>query len=1589
MTKSFLANVKNNPIYVSNVRYIVKKLEFVTKCHFFKLFVMNCRKQLGIIAQGEDYKPPKIPLDCKRLFQNVHLRGYMRNLFRFLDMLPGTSNATIESYQKYVSDIIKYLLPEAPSKVVQQNVASDTVLYLKQGISYEVFFDAVIKYVALAIKSSQIQDLINKLFEILNHFNDCAPNTLIALNRQPSKLPLNYWSSLINAAGEIRPCFIVLGVNTQRSKLFEKVLADKTGALLLDIPNLINWPLRSPKVEEARVKLTQGGYITYKEAEEIIVECALSDEAKYRGWIIPSSFKKEIFDFHKLFESDAEMWQRCFLVDLDISLENLIDISNSRKFDPQDEKIISFLEPSSLLFVQRLKRREFVGRDIEPAEEEEKEETEENDDEEEEKEEKLMLYKAPNYSTPEETGDETNKPSEEEDGEQEARLLTLPEESVKQLTERFNKHKEEKAAFVFDNPHKHITIDATQSLKEMASIVCDHASIITPAVYPSPIIVNEEEEQEEPKFSPVGNKCVVALVDDKETVVGDTKIGVKFYGFTFYFKNEDYKKKFCQHPLDYLKEVYHTYHHRIVITGTDLSGKKSVAQKLSEFFDTPIVDYATVVEETKLRIPVVKEGETEDEEKTSEEMKSEEPSKEEDTKTEEDSKTTEEPTTTEEEPKTEEESKTSEEEEKKEKTGEEEEKKEKTGEEEEKKEEAPKPPKPEELPPVFTTGYITIMPSLDLESLKVFQQNEALAPEVFICLKMKSEPEFLLPRISAYMESQQVDPSQNEVHLKKYTKSIEKWSEKFNEFQEQAKEFNANFQIVDASLKLDEVFWNAAYLADPMLPRCEDVEGEPTFGYLGNFCPVTMKDKDLLQAGADTTATFMGANFAFADDAAMERFKAAPLAFLAPLPAVPPPRILIVGSRGSSKSSIAQAIGQEHNAPVFELPPNPEFKRVSEEEEEPDPEETTKKTLEPFFKMVMEKTDNQKLGWIIEGTPAHASAGQLLLDSGLKPDFVICLEQDEKWALTRNHHRLTDDEQIMTEEGEDSGTAKEVAATVAEVTARGEAVTIDTSRRFTSIMKMVKNALQRELLYRKSLFLSQLSQPLEEPVEALEKHVAFISQFGHYCPVCLHETGSLHLTDLSIACTFLGRAFFFDTNKDRQKFMDDPLTYVTQLRPPAFPFVPRVSVLGSPELAARLAESLQAELIRPRDVIARVAKHSTTFGAKIRKTLASGGAVDASIFKEALSAVLTRHDCQVRGFVLDGYPMKLSELFGMRTAGIMPSDIVVVKGDEQLIQHSIENFHNVIDVSEEKTTWMKLIKATERLNYNMNQRWESLLAIDEKRPYCVSALDVFPEMVERGLVEQFGHYCPITLVADNVAVANDHKDWENIVFFDGKAYHMRTAALRDAFLTSPTPFIYNWSGKKITIAKRDSESSLKPELEGYDVIELQKGNFIKGNDQLSAVVEGKKFIFENEDNLLEFCANSGRYITVKLPPHRPVAAPEGMTPTNQLPTVAFLEQSVGDVVTECIVELTERRPKIPGLTFEQSVFEYIATYIRAHAKNVGPLLHERFAHQMDEMNELVGLAQKLKESLETPVEMRNEEEHERLCKLWKEKNVKV
>ena len=564
-------------------------------------------------------------------------------------------------------------------------------------------------------------------------------------------------------------------------------------------------------------------------------------------------------------------------------------------------------------------------------------------------------------------------------------------------------------------------------------------------------------------------------------------------------------------------------------------------------------------------------------------------------------------------------------------------------------------------------------------------------------------------------------------------------------------------------------------------------------------------------------------------------------------------------------------------------------------------------------------------------------------------------------------------------------------------------------------MKYVNRLCEREPTLRQSILVSQScedvnSEPPEggeegEPedlavIAELKRGDSFLSQFGRYCPVCLSE-GRLVMTDLSIASRFLGRIFFFESEKHRRKFAKDPLSFVYQQRPPRYPSPPNICVIGSPELAEYISQQFDAELIKPRDVIARVAQHETAFGSRVRDILARGRPVDAEIFKIALKAVLSRQDCQIRGYVLDGFPTRLEELNTMCNAHLAPAEIVIVEGeigetkgpkiekaDESMIKFAMEEMHNVITIKNDGKIWKMGMECERIIRIREQERETAFLAMEEGRPFTIGALNISPKEVEENLSE-FGHFCPVAKVSNEITVRSAKVDWNNIVKYNGKFYHPSSSEMRRIFLESPVPFVVHWGNWQPDFANITANSSLstkKPEIEGYDIIELSRGHFIKGIPQMSCFYEDKWYWFTKKLHRDLFIKYTVKYSDIQLPAHRPVDQPPGQLHIQSMPTVAFLEQSVGNVVTECIVQLTLKRPKIPGETMEKSLNEYIAAYVKANIpeEKVGDLLHQRFVDQLNEIEEKVGLAAKLKQSLETPMEMRDEEEHERLCKLWEQ-----
>jgi hypothetical protein len=79
--------------------------------------------------------------------------------------------------------------------------------------------------------------------------------------------------------------------------------------------------------------------------------------------------------------------------------------------------------------------------------------------------------------------------------------------------------------------------------------------VLVPCAFPSPVVVTEEEEREEPKVSVLDETCVVTLVDEKGTVKRKAETSVTFYGFTSLFETTEKLETFCADPAKYLVEA--------------------------------------------------------------------------------------------------------------------------------------------------------------------------------------------------------------------------------------------------------------------------------------------------------------------------------------------------------------------------------------------------------------------------------------------------------------------------------------------------------------------------------------------------------------------------------------------------------------------------------------------------------------------------------------------------------------------------------------------------------------------------------------------------------------------------------------------------------------------------------------------------------------------------------------------------------------------------------------------------------------------------------------------------------------------------
>eukprot|EP01137_Pigoraptor_chileana_P032498 Opistho-2@21949 len=511
----------------------------------------------------------------------------------------------------------------------------------------------------------------------------------------------------------------------------------------------------------------------------------------------------------------------------------------------------------------------------------------------------------------------------------------------------------------------------------------------------------------------------------------------------------------------------------------------------------------------------------------------------------------------------------------------------------------------------------------------------------------------------------------------------------------------------------DVVLRNVIKAVNPFHPRAiakhsplSDIEDAVTpYGDTKHYCPVILRDLRLLKRGTEEfSVQYLDKTYHLSTEEAMEAFVLKPDTFLplATVPKIPPMRLVILGPRGSGKTTHGKRLGEELGIPWVPFHERFPETRAAEENEPPH----VANALKDFWNGAA----YAESGVVIEGFPKSTEEVSLMGEKNVIPDAVVILRLQSETAIRRLYKRTYEQELINREnrkkkaeaakaeaerageefdieqedaDDDETGAALEAKlrelitehndndlALLDEIRASFEelqvpVIEVNASRETRIVWSALRKAIAAYVEHRPSLL--ETVVPLESDIaESLVRsgHV-LPSKYGHWCPVELAEGLAiipLDKTRAPIAAKYRRHIYYFATNENREKFVVDPRKY-TKLPPPP-PMTPvRLAIVGPPKsgrttLAKRFSTDLRLTRLSAGEAIRTVLdKHrDTQLALAMDATLRRGMELPDEMVVAALELAIGT--ASATGYVLDGFPSTQSQVELLEKKGILPSLIV-------------------------------------------------------------------------------------------------------------------------------------------------------------------------------------------------------------------------------------------------------------------------------------------------------------------------------------------
>lgn len=558
---------------------------------------------------------------------------------------------------------------------------------------------------------------------------------------------------------------------------------------------------------------------------------------------------------------------------------------------------------------------------------------------------------------------------------------------------------------------------------------------------------------------------------------------------------------------------------------------------------------------------------------------------------------------------------------------------------------------------------------------------------------------------------------------------------------------------VSAAEEIPTLFHSILRLVDPFFPKAEvifealepeQVAQDMFMGLTKDYCPVTLKLKNVLRKGASNfLARYNENTYYFASDAFRDKFVVEPHIFARQKPTPPPVRLCILGCPGTGKTSVSQSLksmgfvgGAAHidykTFLTMSLPKVDEHSQKEVTSYLADPlTPLSKHTLVQVYRFLFEMKD----GFILEDFPRHSQEAEILLNEGYAFDSVLVLKTDSEITAKRilrqqkrqeyekqkqsgfaevkrkrakyGNDEEEDEEQqdpmdkIMQEYDERTNA---IADIVTSFEGNGSTIIheVEAGQTVRVVVAHVKQVLGPFITeQRPSLFAHPVPVTPKVADYLLNRGFKKYSAYRTFDPVDITCNGFVLSSSLGQRPIVLGNHIYFMKNQRNQReFLANPTKFISNEMRPII--TPRVCVVGKPKsgkttIARQLANQFNAVYITIPQIIQTIldSKDHLNIQSKLNNVLLKGQPLSNELVIEALAAFISRVDCQRQGWILDGYPTTNHEASLLEsTACCNPNFILEMVVDNETM---LKRTHADFEVNRDANP---LIPTSQRLDLN-------------------------------------------------------------------------------------------------------------------------------------------------------------------------------------------------------------------------------------------------------------------------------------------------